>query len=125
MTESKTPKAVVTEPEILELSLVGPEVTAQRRTTKGSRPRSKKQLSVDELVEKAYEKWVKAGSPAEMTKRPAGIAKVGKSANDVLWVQRAIRKAGAYLDMSIRFGQIVEYDNYTEVLFTATRKAAE
>jgi hypothetical protein len=125
MTESKTRKPAVTEPELLELSLVGPEVVAQRRATKGSRPRSKKQQSVDELVEKAYEKWLKAGSPAEMAKRPGAVVKSGKSANDVLWVQRAIRKAGTYMDLSIRFGQIIEYDTYTEVLFTATRKAAE
>jgi hypothetical protein len=116
-------KSVEPDASELEFAIVGPEVISARRAVKGTRPRSKNQQVIDELVTSAYDKWVKAGSPARMEERYGGMVRVTDLPEKVLWVQRAIRKAGAYLDLSIRFSQIVSEDGYTEVAFTATRKA--
>jgi hypothetical protein len=101
-----------------QLSLVGPDVLQARRKTRGSRERTKAQKTLDALVQKAYDKWVKDGRPDDFGKRPGGHVRVPES--QLLSVKRAIYSAGKFLNMAIRFGDEILSDGYAEVVFSAT-----
>jgi hypothetical protein len=88
------------------LAVVGTDQMRTRRSRggRGTRERSKEQKLFDDLVSKAYDKWTLAGKPKKFTESPGGAVKVRDDELVILTVQRAIRRSGAYLDFSVRFG---------------------
>jgi hypothetical protein len=88
------------------LAVVGTEQMSARRTRGGrsARDRSPEQKLFDDLVSKAYDKWCLAGRPKKFTESPGGAVKVRDDELVILTVQRAIRRSGAFLDFSVRFG---------------------
>jgi hypothetical protein len=87
-----------------KMAVVGSDVLAARQRPRTGKAvvRSKEQLAIDKMVELAYKKWVEAGKPKEFSKSPGGHLTVPES--QVLVVERAIRKSGVFLHLSIRFG---------------------
>jgi hypothetical protein len=87
-----------------KMALVDSDVLAARQRPRTSKTvvRSKEQRAIDKMVELAYKKWVEAGKPKEFSKSPGGHLTVPES--QVLVVERAIRKSGVFLHLSIRFG---------------------
>jgi hypothetical protein len=94
-----------------KLAVVSPEVLKVRQRSRGrtAAPRSKEQLIIDQLVKQAHDKWVAAGRPKAFAKSPGGQVTV--PAEQQIVVERAIRKAGTYHDLSIRFGDSDPDDN--------------
>lgn len=101
-----------------KLSVVGSDVVAARRRTRGVKVRSKAQKTLDALVQKAYDKWVADGKPEDFAKRPGGNILIKES--QLITVQRALHNAAGFLNMSVRFGDILVEDGYADVVFTAT-----
>jgi len=107
-----------------KLSVVSPAVIAERRRTRAGAERSKAQQTLDSLVQVAYEKWVAAGKPEDFSERPGGNIRIPES--QILQVTRALHKAGAYLNLSVRLGNVINEDGYADVVFTVTdRKVKE
>lgn len=102
------------------VSVVGADVIATRRRTRGARERSKSQKTIDSLVMKAYEKWVAAGMPERFQDRPGGAIQVPEE--QLLSVKRAIYSAGRLYNLSIRFGSEVVEEGYASVVFTAVER---
>jgi hypothetical protein len=88
------------------LAVVGADQMSARKARggKGARDRSPEQKLFDDLVTKAYAKWVAAGKPGKFTESPGGAVKVRDDELVILTVQRAIRRSGVFLDFSVRFG---------------------
>jgi hypothetical protein len=100
-------------------AVVSPDVLAKasRPRTGTRRDRSKAQLVIDDLVRKAYDAWIKAGKPASFAASPGGKITV-PAANQVV-VESAIRKAGNFLNLSIRFGLNKPEGDTVEIVFKA------
>jgi hypothetical protein len=101
-----------------KLSVVKPEVMKERRRTRGSAERSKAQKTLDTLVAKAYEAWVTAGKPEDFGERPGGHIRIPEGQQ--LTVVRALHNSGAFLNMSIRFGDVQVTDGYADIVFSVT-----
>ena len=107
-----------------ELAVVGDDVlaTAQRARKgggRGSAPRTKEQQVIDELVTQAHNKWVDAGKPKAFAKSPGG--RITITDEQYTLAVKAIRKAGAYYDLSIRFGKdLYPREGYVTVVFRAS-----
>lgn len=103
----------------VQLSVAGPEVAREHIARKGPRERSKAQKTLDTLVQRAYDKWVKAGKPDNFADRPVGVARVPEA--QLMTVKRALQVgSGTFLNVSIRFGDIRVVEGYADVVFTAT-----
>jgi len=105
------------------LSLVAPAIVAERSKTRAVKERSKDQMTLDSLVQKAYDKWVEAGRPEKFSDRPGGAIRVPE--DQLLRVTKALHMSGSFLNMSVRFGNTVVADGYAEVVFTAVAKTAK
>lgn len=89
------------------------------RRTRGER--NPEQKVVDELVESVYNDWLDAGKPETWD----DIAdKAGKGAMTLVvpekqleTLQYRLRTAGAFLHMSVRFGDIKNADGYATTIF--------
>lgn len=113
----------------MDASIVKPAVVAERKRTRNVslKERKAQQKAVDGLVQKAYDAWVKAGSPTAWADQPGGHVILPMPQLETL--KSAVYAAGQYLDLRVRFGSINEVDRdgqpYADVVFVATDKPAD
>lgn len=89
------------------------------KRTRGER--DKEQLQIDNLVRQAHERWVAAGSPEVWEDCPGLHFRVPVDQFETL--ETRARRAGAYFDLAIRFGDRKVKDGYAEVVLVAKDKS--
>jgi len=115
------PKVPEPDMKTVKLSVTAPQPA--RKALRGARERSKVQQAFDALVTKAHAQWVKAGQPEKWEDRPLGA--VNCMTGQELQVRRALTRAGAFTNLSIRFGEDAPVDGQegvVSVVFSATDK---
>lgn len=126
MNDTKKTRTAVPEPDLSSVSLSlgnpDPERKRERNVTRAPKERSKVQKAFDTLVAQAHEKWVKAGCPKEMEKRPLGHVKTVKTEDGEKSVRTCIRKSGQFLNLSIRFAEDKAEGDKVDIAFSATTR---
>jgi hypothetical protein len=136
-TDTKVRKPRVKLPELdlgsfASVEIVAPTVIAQRRTTKVSKPRTKQQIAIDQIVTKAHAAWIKAGKPAKWQDRPGAHLVVPET--QLASLRAAVYNSCQFLGKRVRFGDIalsaaevndkneVVKPDMADVVFTVTDK---
>lgn len=100
-----------------------PETMRQHRRTSA---RDDDQVAIDDLVRKSHQRWIEAGKPEKWGEciSASYTLRIPAEARDT--VERRIRRAGTYFDVSIRFGQPVELQGgFVQILFFAKDRSAK